>query len=255
MEAQGKWWDDGDTIRLYHGTSERVLGDILRDGLRPPTADIEGYALEILDEYIPRANWTDNLLGIVRQLAVNYRSRKYTVPIEDAERHTKTFGSVVYATCGYGAAASYAQGYARHGGEIACDVWNAACAILHPERSRSTLDPSVYLRPRWPDAKPVVIEFEIPKTEVVCDAAEGGLAAYAQRIRRAYESPAGERHRAKHASFEAFADSVLERKEFRIARTIRPVEFLRILDGRLEWHEHADVNCAPEPYLGAGPAR
>jgi hypothetical protein len=159
----GYWWDDGDTIRLYHGTSSRLVSEIQQNGLKPPPADDWGHCLELLDHYIPRSLWDDEL--IKKTLGWIDKSQKSQYKGSDLGSGDLC-NSFVFATNHFGRAAVYARQNARHSGELDLLIWTSVVLFLCPNIRKLEDFPAV-LSPRWPDGEPVVVEFEVPKSDVM----------------------------------------------------------------------------------------
>ncbi len=240
MVAFGKWWDDGDTIRLYHGTSSRLAEEIRRSGLQPPPLDLRAYALEILEAYLPRSVWTDALVEEVVDHAIEHRARFKALDPRVTADLIASRGSVVYASNDFAMASSYARSNARHGGEIAENVWQSVVMFLCPDVGRQRADWETVLTPRWSDADPLVVEFEMLKTEVMIPGAELGetLTKHRKSFERFWNSEQGKLYRAEYDSFGAFVDDEQGGFEFRIPRIVHP-EQIRCL------HEVGSHSVAP----------
>lgn len=149
--TETKWWDNSPTMTLYHGTSSALIPAIQKDGLLPPK-DIATYAFDILEEYVPRDRWTDELVEDLNQHAIRMYVRKGDL------------GSVLYCTTTPDKPSSYAHSNAEHGGEIAYNVWEVACMFAAPPGiSYRELKANPPLPPRWKGAKPMVVEMRVPK--------------------------------------------------------------------------------------------
>lgn len=204
----GKWWDDGSTIRLFHGTSSAFQNDILEKGLSPPREDLRSYALDVLREYIPEKEWTSDLLNSVDDHAVRMMGGRR------GDR-----GPVLYFLTA--PPILYARSYARLGGEIASDVYTCAC-LFRSEQSgddtwfRKGLNPP--LQPRFPDAHGVIVEVEVPKDWCIFNQPLEGLKS---RLTKAWNDGA-EWTRQDANSLEELFDETFDGAEVRIGRTIPP---------------------------------
>jgi hypothetical protein len=147
---EGKWWDDTETVTLYHGTSSALQEIIERDGLHPPSEDLQTYAHEILSHYIPREEWTPGLLKLVDEHAVRSQAGR-----------SGDKGSAIYCFTSARDVYGYARAYAKDGGEIAADI--RTCVAIEKKGDnfeRGSND----ITPRFPEGLPIVVEIEIPKS-------------------------------------------------------------------------------------------
>lgn len=150
--SEGKWWEDDDTITLYHGTSSALIPDIKKDGLVPPPGDLEEYFEELFQHYfkqVPSEEQHFYTRDTVRHRVIEPRTGSWRTSARD-----ENFGSVLYFHLTEGRAATYAKSYAKHGGEIAWHVWKELGGEQHE------------IPPRFADAHPIVITAEIPKAWV-----------------------------------------------------------------------------------------
>lgn len=155
----GKWWDDGSTIRLYHGTSSQFIDHIREQGLQTPSEDLVAYALKVLEYYIPREQWTDDLVKDIEQGAARMEAGR------SGDR-----GAVVFCFTDSENVEGYAKSYAEHGGEIAYDVFMRACMFVAPrDVSWHFFKTNLPLKPRFEAATPIVVEIEVPKAWCVFD--------------------------------------------------------------------------------------
>lgn len=206
---EGKWFDDSGTLTLYHGTSSQFLDVIKRDGLKAPQDNLDAYAEEILSAYVPREQWTPEFLRDIHEKCLRIR---YSVRGQDGREN-------LYLCSQPESPTGYAQSYAAHGGEIAYTIWQTACMFVLRDR----LDDMTWkefknnppLRPRFEGAKPVLLTVEVPRewARFHQDIAE-------LKRRLTYQWEAGERYAKKFATFDDFADDVLDQAEVRIAHTI-----------------------------------
>lgn len=205
--TEGKWWDDSPTMTLYHGTTSALVDSIREHGLRHPKDSIEEYALDILARYIPRERWTDELIKDVTDHAIRPTSR------------TGDFGAVIYCFAEPAGAAGYARTYAAHGGEIACDVHRIAALFLAPKNlSWLEFRADEFITPRFADAKPMVVEIEVPKSWCVT---AFDLARYRQDMIDKWNSGA-EWTRREASTLEEFLNRVFDRREVRVTRPVPP---------------------------------
>lgn len=155
-----KWWDDTPMIRLYHGTSSMLLPLIQTEGLRPPIKQTDEYAFDVLEEYIPKHQWDDELVRAVRERA----GRALGGRGGDS-------GQVIFCMTTMEGPTGYAKSLAEHGGEIASDVYRIACY-----REQVKVDPNVEelslrdysdlpqpFAPRYAGGRPIVLELLVPK--------------------------------------------------------------------------------------------
>jgi hypothetical protein len=205
--TESKWWDKEPTVRLYHGTSSELVHHIREHGLQPPKDDLLEYALDVLESYIPREDWTDELIRNVQEHAARTEMGR------KGDR-----GSVLYFFSDPEAVEGYARSYAKHGGEIAYDVYNSACMFLSdPDISWKEFKANPPLQPRWVTGKPIVVEVEVPKSWCLSDI---DFEEFKARMMTAWDE--GKTFARKFPSPEAFLDNAFENREIRIARTIPP---------------------------------
>lgn len=144
--VEGKWWEDGDTITLYHGTSSALIPNIKQDGLVPPPADLKKYFGDLFQHYITQ---------IPKDAQKRYsRDQVYQQVIGSWRKPAKRddFRSVLYFHLTKQRAKGYAKSYAKHGGEIAWHVWKAIGGKHYK------------IPPRFADAHPIIITAEIPRS-------------------------------------------------------------------------------------------
>ena len=134
---EGKWWEFGDTMTLYHGTSDQMLDKISKEGLKAPINAVD-YAIEVLKDYEDQIN-LKKMTELVKQDVGGYRG------FEPGEKSKS-----VYFHLDFDRAAQYAEAYAEHGGEIAYQVFNIVKRYAAVQM------------PRWVNAKPVVLIVEVP---------------------------------------------------------------------------------------------
>jgi hypothetical protein len=205
--CESKWWDNEPTIRLYHGTSSAFIDHVKEHGLRPPKEDLLEYALEVLEAYIPRSEWTDKLIENVREHAARTEMGRV------GDR-----GSVLYFFPESKSVEGYARSYAKHGGEIAYDVYNSACMHLSdPDISWKEFKANPPIKPRFHDGSPVVVEVEVPKSWCLTDYA---FDEFRSRMTAAWNE--GKAFARKFPTLEDFLDDVLDNREIRIGKTIPP---------------------------------
>lgn len=209
--TESKWWDDTDYIRLYHGTSSALLPIIEEEGLRPPTKQLDEYALDVLAQYIPPEEWTDELKERVIRRAARIQGGR-----------AGEAGQVIFCMADKDGPSGYARSLAEHGGEIARDVWDEAC-IFRLRATHDDLDDIPYrefrkipppIAPRYANARPVVLELLVPKDWCLFyvdleHMKQGVLKARAEGRRWAIEN-----------SLEDTLDEIFESREVRIARTV-----------------------------------
>ncbi len=151
---EGEWWDDGQTVTLFHGTSSALLPAIKRDGLLPPPDDLAAFVRTVLTTILPNeAEWPPGFL--------EYEIKRHQGSRSIQDRHVGGRSLFFFPHDGDvdGAApncARYARSYAQHGGEIAYAVWRHL-ADLYVDAKREPPPP------RWPHGKPVVLTVEVPK--------------------------------------------------------------------------------------------
>jgi hypothetical protein len=204
--TEEKWWDNEPTIRLFHGTSSVFVGHIREHGLRPPKQDILEYALEVLEHYVPRAEWTDELLHNVKEHAARVEYGRV------GDR-----GSVIYTFTRGEDVEGYATAYAQHGGEIAADVYTSACMFRSdPDISWREFKANPPFPPRFADAKPIVVEVEVPKSWCIFNRDP-------EEIKRNVESRWHLiQQRDPGVSMADFLDDIYKNTEVRISRVVPP---------------------------------
>jgi hypothetical protein len=210
---EGKWWDNEPTITLFHGTSSAFLDSIKTNGLSPPSEDLRAYAYKILAQYIPKEKWKPKLLKMVDEHAARIGSIG-----RSGDR-----GAVLYFFTELSASKGYARSYAQHGGEIAADVYNCASIFLKPNYSVMDLIENPPIKPRFLDAKPIVIEVEVPKSWCLMDV---NIEELKNRAKIAWDND--ERWTKKYKSLEDLFKGMFDRREIRVARTIPPEMITKI---------------------------
>jgi hypothetical protein len=229
--AEGKWWDNEPTITLYHGTSSAFVEHIREHGLRAPKDDLLEYALDVLAEYIPRGEWTDALVKHVKEHAAR---------IEMGRAGDR--GAVIYCFTEAQAVEGYARSYAKHGGEIAYDVYNAACQFRSPEDiSWRELKENPPFPPRYHDAKPVVVGIEVPKSWCHFSIDPEHMKT---RLQQAWDE--GKKWAREEGSIEALYDSVYDEREVRVGQSV-PVSMVRSITeiSAEELHEKVEMISWP----------
>jgi hypothetical protein len=199
---ENRWWGDSPLITLYHGTSSAFVDDIRREGLKPPNTSEYAYALEVLEQYISRDKWTPALIRDVKMRAGL-----------DSLRRSE---SILYFFTTSKAVEGYAVSYAQHGGEIAHDVYQTANLFLNDE-AVMIKDVKMKIQPRFFDARPVVVEVEVPKSWVVSD---GNWRERKENYKRAWEAKSG--WATKFDSLAALCDDAFNSVEVHVGRAIPP---------------------------------
>lgn len=214
---ESKWWDDTDVIRLFHGTSSALLDNIRTEGLRPPAKEMDEWALDVLENYVPRHEWTDELVKDVRQRCGRAQGGR-----------GGESGQVIFCMTDLKGPTSYAQSLAQHGGEVAADVWETACMFeiakthnldLVPHREYLQIEKP--FQPRFADAEPVVIEILVPKDWCLfynnLDRMKSGIASAREEKRKWAMGP-----------IEAVYDDIFDNREVRVTRTVPPEMIVEI---------------------------
>lgn len=212
--TEAKWWEDKPTITLYHGTSSALIPALKKDGLLPPK-DVATYAFDILEEYVPRSEWTEELIQFVNEHAVRYRGGR------SGDR-----GSVIYCSPEPKSPSGYARSYADHGGEIAYDVWQAACLHVAPELSLRDMKTNPPLPPRWKGAKPIIVQIEVPKEWCIFNQDADALR---DRLTQIYHDKTY-KYASQYDSLAAFLDDALDDTEVRVKQAVPPSMIIGFLD-------------------------
>jgi len=140
------WHEPYNTVTILHGTSSACLDRIKQEGLRVPALSIDEYIRLVAKDYLPEERVTDELVATLKERGGWQLSIR---EIQLARDHA-LFVLPNYETS---RAAGYAHDFYRHGGEFAYGVYDALIRIGEiPEETP----------PRYADAHPVVLEFEIP---------------------------------------------------------------------------------------------
>jgi len=135
------WWRGGDTVTLYHGTSEGLINQIATEGLQPYSPSVAGR--EIIYQFVP-PEYQDEVLA--RWEA----QRQYAYKIG-----LRTPGGNIYLTPDPGQAVRYANtGYLQGGEERMCafglvQVWLAEHGLAAPAYP-------------FEGYGPIVLEMEVP---------------------------------------------------------------------------------------------
>ncbi len=217
-----KWWDDSDTIRLFHGTSSALLPLIETEGLKPPQKHLLEYTHDILEEYIPRDDWTPALLKRIEHEAARHFGGR-----------AGESGQVIFCMTDMEGPSGYARSLFEHGGEIARDVYHIACDFYmeksHPgirhelsyTEYKRVLAAEAPLKPRFHDAQPVVIEMVIPKAwcqfSLDLDRLKATIIRQREEGNPNWQGPLAE-----------LLDDVFDNKEVRVSRTV-PVDLIKNL--------------------------
>lgn len=206
---EGKWWERTPTITLYHGTSSALEPLIRYHGLCPPSQELRAYALDVLREYVPEDQWDDELLRHINDHAIRAHGGRA------GDR-----GPVLYCFTDAGAVEGYAKSYAKHGGEIAHDVYESVCSWLGDpnETLRQRISRPRPITPRFEDGEPIVVEIEVPREWCLFDVdpeavLKGATTAWNKGIDWATDDC---------DSLEDLLDEVFDRREVRVDRTVRP---------------------------------
>ncbi len=212
---EGQWWQNSETIRLYHGTGSALLGHIREHGLRPPSEDLLEYALDVLADYIPREQWTAELIQTIEKTAARQQSGR------GGDR-----GCVIYTFHRAQQVEGYARAYAQHGGEIAADVYRTACIFLMPENS-TVLDlvNNPPLQPRFTDSRPVILGMDVPREWCIFHDDPEMIKSRIKQARRRGDNWASSK------ALPNVYRSVFDRQEIRIDRTVpyEMITFMRTL--------------------------
>ena len=134
------WWELGDTVTLYHGTSSALLPQIERVGL--VSQEVEDLYWALLDKYVPPERRTrEGMAKFHRRMQTDSQYRKYE----------KRGGPRVYLSTHPAHAARYADSHYAWGGELL-------------RLALSTIQDAFGLEygPPFPDAYPVVLKLEVP---------------------------------------------------------------------------------------------
>lgn len=145
--TEQRLFDDSNSVKLYHGTSSLLIDDIRKHGLLRPAQEFETYVYDMLERIVPRDQWNDELMDMIRDSVFNYRT---VGSMMGTPRHALYFHTSPERVAGY------ARSYAEHGGEIAYNLWQAA-KIVHGEDEVSK---------RLTGGEPAVIEVTVPKAWV-----------------------------------------------------------------------------------------
>lgn len=211
-----KWWDDQDLIRLYHGTSSALLDLIHKEGLQPPVKQLDEYALEILEEYIPRDEWTDKLIDEVHQHAARISGGR-----------AGDSGQVIFCMAAKDGPNGYATSLAEHGGEIARDVYEVAC-MFELRKRHPNLDDMPYqeykqmkppLAPRFANAHGVVLDLLVPKDWCLFYINPKQMKA---NIDKAHEEGKSFATPEEGQTMADVYDEIFDNREIRITRTVPP---------------------------------
>lgn len=159
--TEEKWYDRGDHIRLFHGTSSFFKDSFEQSGISPPNEDLMEYAKEILSQYLDRSRWTPRLLEEIEKGAARHFGG----------RHGEN-GAVIYCMTNFNGPRDYAISLYQHGGEIAKDVYDIACRHVYREKHPEEYETMTFsewrhaekpFEPRYASARPMVCEILIPK--------------------------------------------------------------------------------------------
>lgn len=213
-----KWYDDSGEIRLYHGTTSALIDIIHEHGLQPPQTQLDEYAFEILERYIPRSDWDEKLIRGVHEHAARMGGGR------SGDR-----GQVIYCMTDFEGPAGYARGHAQYGGEIAKDVYELACMHItgqtHDLDELSVRDYREMPRPLpvpYPEGYGVVVEILVPKAWCIFP---NNLEQMKLNIQQAR---AEGRKWATEGTLEDAYDEIFERREVRIPKTVPPSMILDI---------------------------
>lgn len=203
---ESEWWDEGETIILYHGTSSHLIDQIQTDGLTPPQLSVRKYAYEILSHYVPQSQWTKKLIKLVDEHAVR----------DGAGRHGER-GAVLFFFTDLEGAKGYAEAYAEDGGEIARDVRTCVGIASHGHLTMKDFDLDQIVPPRFKGGEAAVVQVEVPKSWCLFDL---DLKRLKTNYQAAWEE--GRNWTREFASLEDLYRGVFKRREVRVPRTIPP---------------------------------
>lgn len=207
---EDKWWDDSPMLRLYHGTSDAILNNAIENGIVPPN-NLYQSALDILEHYIPRQQWTASLLDEVKRASHHFGMGK------------KEDSSVIFCMTDFDGPAGYARAVCEHGGEMAKRIYRITCYHLMYLKDRNvqwlTYDEFEHLpkpiKPRFYGAKPIVLELLVPKDWCIF---YQDLGATKERVLRARENPKTSAH--YDGTLDDVLDEIFDGIEIKIDRTI-----------------------------------
>lgn len=143
---EAKWYEFDKPITLFHGTSSHLIDKILENGLQPPDSILK-YANIVLKHY--GINPNSSLGREAKASTVNFRHNR-------TDANGNPMGTALFFFAEMDRAAGYAQSYAKHGGEIAYEIYS------HLKRVRG-----MNIDPRYISATPVVVEVTIPREWII----------------------------------------------------------------------------------------
>ena len=197
LRYASEWYEPGDTITLWHGTSSAFLQGIKKHGLLPPSEGVEGIVLSILRKSGLPESWATEI--VYRAMAV-----RHDLPSHKLE-------NVIYLSTGFHEAARYARSYYKYGGEIAYDV-RRYLEDKHPESADAVV---------IPDAKPVIVKVEVPREWAK---SFSDMDKSVSRVRSLWETKTQQwnpRKKSEYPSFESYAQHEYD-FEVRVDRPIPP---------------------------------
>lgn len=212
---EAKWHEFGDTVHLFHGTSSAFEHIIKTEGLKPPNENIEEYALGIAAQY-----------GPVSPQLIDFIKKNVLTARKDTPLHKTS--NVLYLVASKKNAVGYAHSYAKHGGEIGYEIWR----FLNDQEMEKKLGPRprraygdhTFVKPIYPDGRPIIVEVEIPfkwmKTFVDLPELYKRIVKYWEREKD--ENGVFHGIYGKYTNFNDYIENEVTGFEIRVAETIPP---------------------------------